>query len=105
MYKSLKRNIIISIICSLFLLHPNITKQALGLFEWINVGDNDLRMRMHMDYEWYSINHLKWIWTVGVPSIIIWVAAVPVSAFIILFKNRDKLEEEGFVKKPKNCGY
>ena len=51
MFGGWKRNSIISIICTLFLLHPNITKQALGLFECIDVGEGDFRMRMHMDYK------------------------------------------------------
>ena len=50
MLESLKRNIIISVICTLFLLHPNLTKQSLGLFECIKIGNEDYRMRMHMDY-------------------------------------------------------
>ena len=50
-FSDLKRNIIISIVCTMFLLHPNVTKQALSLFECINVGDNDMRMRMHVDYK------------------------------------------------------
>ena len=51
MLESLKRNIIISIICTLFLLHPNLTKQSLGLFECVEIGNKDYRMRMHMDYQ------------------------------------------------------
>ena len=53
---------------------------------------------MHMDYKWYSSDHLKWIGIVGIPSIIIWVIATPVFAFVILFKNRDKLEDEDIKK-------
>ena len=51
MHDSLKRNIIISVICTLFLLHPNLTKQSLGLFECIEIGNQNYRMRMHMDYQ------------------------------------------------------
>ena len=45
-----KRYVVISIICTLFLLHPNITKQALGLFECVDIGEGEKRFRMHMDY-------------------------------------------------------
>ena len=97
-FGDLKRNIIISVVCILFLLHPNITKQALSLFECISVGNNDMRMRMHMEYKWYSNDLLVWIGIVGVPCMIIWVIAAPVVAFIILFKNRDYLENESIKK-------
>ena len=93
-FGDLRRNVIISIICTMFLLHPNITKQALSLFECIDVGNNDLRVRMHMDFKWYSSDHMKWIGIVGMPCLIIWVITVPVVAFIILFKNRDHLDDE-----------
>ena len=33
LFGNIKRNIIISIICTMFLLHPNLTKQALSMFE------------------------------------------------------------------------
>ena len=50
-FKDWKRYVIISIICTLFLLHPNIAKQALGLFECIKIGDDKWKFRMHMDYD------------------------------------------------------
>ena len=50
-FQNWKRHVIISIICTLFLLHPNITKQALGMFECTEVGGGKLRFRMHLDYE------------------------------------------------------
>ena len=49
-FKDWKRYVIISIICTLFLLHPNIAKQALGLFECVEIGGGERRFRMHMDY-------------------------------------------------------
>ena len=50
MFGNYKRNIIVSIICTLFLLHPNLTKQSLSLFECISVGEDKIRMRTNMDY-------------------------------------------------------
>ena len=49
-FKSWKRHVVISIICTLFLLHPNIAKQALGLFECIEIGGGKWKFRMHMEY-------------------------------------------------------
>ena len=50
-FQNWKRHVIISIICTLFLLHPNITKQALGMFECTEVGGGKRRFRMHLDYD------------------------------------------------------
>ena len=50
-FSNLKRNIIVSIICILFLLHPNVTKQAFSMFECISVGGTEMRMRANMDYD------------------------------------------------------
>ena len=97
-FSNLKRNIIVSIICILFLLHPNVTKQAFSMFECISVGGTEMRMRANMDYDCYSSDHVKWIAIAGIPSLIVWVIAVPIFAFMILFKNRNKLEDDN-VKK------
>ena len=97
-FGNFKRNIIISVICTLFLLHPNLTKQSLSLFECISIGEGIMRMRTNMDYGCYSAEHIKWIGIVGIPSLIIWVIASPVLAFVILYKSRNRLEDES-VKK------
>ena len=45
-WSNLKRNIIVSIIWIIFLLHPTITKSSLQIFEWTNVDQNDKRMSL-----------------------------------------------------------
>ena len=45
-FDNLKRHIIKLVICTLFLLRPNVTKQAFSLFECISVGDDQMRMRI-----------------------------------------------------------
>ena len=57
-----------------------------------------MRMRTNMDYGCYSVEHIKWIGIVGIPSLIIWVIASPTIAFIILYRKRNRLEDES-VKK------
>ena len=84
----------VSIICTIFLLHPTITKSTLGLFECLRINDNSFRVRMHMDYECYSTDHLMWLSVIGIPNLIIWVIFCPAFAFIILFRNRNKLDDE-----------
>ena len=87
------RYIILSVILVIFLLHPSITISTLALFECKKLDESTRRMRMHMDFECYSFDHFKWIVFVGLPSIVIWIIGAPTLAFIILFKNRKKLED------------
>ena len=49
-------------------------------------------MRQHMDYEWYSSNHLLWAFAIGFPVLVVWVIGMPLIALIILIKYRAHLE-------------
>ena len=91
-FSNLKLNLIISIICIIFLLHPTITKSSLEIFEWIVVDSNDKRMKLYMEYKWYSEEHLKWISFVALPILIFWVIGAPWVAYIVLHRNRKNLE-------------
>ncbi|CAI2369287.1 unnamed protein product [Moneuplotes crassus] len=92
MKHDLKRYIAISFICIVFIFHPTMTFQSLKVFQCAIVDDGDSRMMMHMDYKCYSGDHLRWIFLVGMPILIIWVIGMPFLAFIILFKKRDSLD-------------
>ena len=51
-----------------------------------------------MEYDWYSTDKLKWILSVGVPNLIIWIFGWPLIAYIILFRNKHRLNNE-YVKQ------
>ena len=99
-FSNLKLNMVVSAICIIFLLHPTITKSALLVFEWIVVDANDKRMKMYMEYKWYSAEILyllvifTWIAFVSLPTLIVWVIGAPCLAFIILYKYRHNLEDK-----------
>lgn len=48
---------------------------------------------MHMDYLCFSPEHLTWVALIGLPNILFWVIACPIFVLVILFKNRDHLEQ------------
>lgn len=50
-FGDIKRYLVISILCILFLLHTTLTKTSLAVFECLKVNDNSYKMRMNMDYE------------------------------------------------------
>ena len=59
-FPDIKRNVVVSIITILFLLHPTLTKSALGMFQWIQIDDNISKMRIDMNITWYSGEHIAW---------------------------------------------
>ncbi|CAI2371546.1 unnamed protein product [Moneuplotes crassus] len=84
--KSLQRNLVISFISIVFLLHPKLTEQSLTLFRCVKIDEGDSRVRLDTHFECYSSNHLLWISTISVPIIVIWVISCPLAALILLYK-------------------
>ncbi|CAI2367699.1 unnamed protein product [Moneuplotes crassus] len=93
MEHDMKRYIAISFICIVFIFHPTMTYQSLSVFQCAKIDSNDSRMMLHMDYKCFSRDHLKWIFAVGLPILILWVIGMPAIAFLILFKKREHLDQ------------
>ncbi|CAI2367919.1 unnamed protein product [Moneuplotes crassus] len=94
--KDLKRNLVISFISVLFLLHPKLTEQSLGLFRCIDVNVDDSRVRMDISIKCYSSEHIKWLLLISLPCIIVWVVSLPLAALVVLFYNFKKQEDNKF---------
>ena len=92
-FKDLKRNLIVTIIVIIYLLHPTITKVSFEIFQWIRVDESEYRAKLDLSIKWFSFEHMKWGLILGFPMIIIWIIGCPVSVAIILFKNRKNLSE------------
>ena len=73
LFGNIKKYITVSAICIVFLLHPTITKSTLDLFDCVDAGEGQSRMRLHVDFDCYSTDKLKWVSLVGIPNLIIWV--------------------------------
>ena len=89
----LKRAIVVSMVCVVFLFHPTLTIESLSVFTWNKVDEGDSRMTHHMEYSWYSFDHLKWWLLVGLPILVVWVFGCPLIAFLILTKERNHLDD------------
>ena len=94
----LKRSIVVSTICILFLFHPKLTSESLSVFLWSKVNDSDFRMTHHMEYKCYSWSHISWAIFVGLPILIFWVIGLPAYAFYVLTKHRNELENPEYRK-------
>lgn len=91
--KDLKRNILVTNIVILFILHPNITRTFVTVFQWIEVEENDYRVTIALNMKWFSAEHMLWLSVLVLPCILIWSIGIPLWAFIILYKNKDNLEQ------------
>ena len=92
-FSDFKRNVVISSITLIYFLHPTITTQALGIFQCIEVGDGEKRVRMDLNISWFSREHLTWAILFGIPMIIIWVLGAPLTALYVLYKQRNNLDD------------
>mmetsp|Transcript_33916 Transcript_33916/g.33443 ORF Transcript_33916/g.33443 Transcript_33916/m.33443 type:complete len:167 (-) Transcript_33916:57-557(-) len=50
-------------------------------------------MKHHLEYKCYSADHIKWIFLVSLPTMVIWVLGVPLILLRVLIKNRKNLSE------------
>ena len=90
--KDVKRYIVVSMIVIPFLLHPTLTRLGLSIFQCVQVGDNDFRVRVDINMKCYSDEHIKWCGLLGTSMVLIWGIGIPVSALVILIKLRKSLD-------------
>lgn len=55
-------------------------------------------MQIHMEFDWFSADHLFWASAIALPILIIWVIGWPAAALIMILRSRHKLEDQN-VKK------
>ena len=92
-FTDFKRNIAISTITILFLMHPTIVETTFGMFQCINIGEGIYKVRTDLNMSWYSFEHISWWLILGGPMILIWIVGWPSLALLFLIKNRKGLEE------------
>jgi len=95
----MKSKLTTSIIVILFIIHPTIVKTSIFSFRCENLGNtNDPIYYLDQDFEiqcWESY-HLKWIFIVAVPALIIWGFGIPMAAFFHIRRNLDKIYDYEF---------
>ncbi|CAI2368933.1 unnamed protein product [Moneuplotes crassus] len=96
--KNLAKNLIVSFICIIFLLHPRLTQEGINIWRCMEIDNGVKVARFDMDIQCYSMTHIKYCLLISAPILIIWVITMPVIAFVILCANRAK-EEDHKVKE------
>ena len=92
-FKDFKRNMCVTIIVILYLLHPMLTKVGLEMFQCINVDEGKYNARIDIDFGCFCVDHMKWCAFIGVLIVVLWSIGCPVLTFLILFKKRNSLSE------------
>ena len=75
-----KRNVIVSMIVSMFLLHPILAYYAFSLFSCYDVGDQSYLLS-DMEVECWMGEHSSKALGIGIPILLIWIIGAPVFAF------------------------
>lgn len=75
--KDLTRNLVISFITIIFLLHPKLAERGTSIFKCIEIDEGYSVAKIDTNIECLSDVHIKWIFLVAVPILVIWVIACP----------------------------
>jgi predicted outer membrane repeat protein len=94
----LKRNLVISFITIVFMLHPNLTQNSLSIFQCVDIDDDIAKVRIYTEMEWYSNEHLFWWFVIGCPILFFWVIFIPIFGFVLLWTNIHK-EKDNKIKQ------
>jgi len=97
--KTLVRNIAVSIIATMFFLHPTLTSLSFSLFKCYYFEEGVNWVYQDMSLKCWGKEHLKFVLMVGVPMLIVWVAGLPLLGFTLLCCNWKKLHEPKFMSK------
>ena len=89
--KDIKRNIVITAICIIYLLHPMLTKVGLEIFQCVMIDENEFRVKIDIEMKCYSSDHMFWSLVLGVPILAVYSIGCPTLLFIILYRNRKRL--------------
>ena len=89
----LKRNIAISFISIIFLLHPTLTENSLSIFQCVEVDDGVRKVRIYTEMDCFNSEHISWCFILGFPILVIWVIFTPIFGLVLLAINMKKGED------------
>ncbi|CAG9324277.1 unnamed protein product [Blepharisma stoltei] len=78
---------------TLFLIHPSITNTMLSMFSCKEINSGEYWLYADLGIRCWNDHHLLYALLFALPTISIWVIAVPALCLIKLVKNRAKLED------------
>jgi beta-lactamase regulating signal transducer with metallopeptidase domain len=85
--QNVKNYIIGTIVILLFLVHPDITKQTLSIFNCTKVEDK-YYLTEEINQECYDKRHTFMIIVIAIPSLVLWIFGIPLLALLALIRNK-----------------
>jgi len=98
-WRTLKRNIIVSFIIIMFLLHPTLTSIAFNLFKCYEFDYGVKWLYIDTALKCWGKEHLIFTLAAGVPILVIWVLGVPFSGLFLLIWYWKHLSDKSFMSK------
>eukprot|EP01017_Pseudomicrothorax_dubius_P009638 TRINITY_DN13312_c0_g1_i2.p1 TRINITY_DN13312_c0_g1~~TRINITY_DN13312_c0_g1_i2.p1 ORF type:complete len:613 (+),score=137.48 TRINITY_DN13312_c0_g1_i2:214-2052(+) len=99
---NMKTNIVTSIVILLFMVHTSILQTTFLSFRCQNIGDEERPysyLERDLDVECWKDQHLNYVLTLAVPSLVVWGFGTPVFAWALLWTKKSQLEDPLFRTK------
>ena len=84
----------VTIITILFLFYPPIVQFWFRIFKCNDIGAGQSRIKIDASAACWSSQHLKWVYKLGIPMLVVYVISLPIIALLILYIFRKKLNEQ-----------
>ena len=93
-YSYLKRELFLTMIIVFFLMHPNISIVCLSHFECQDIDKIGSFLKVDYEIECGTREYIQKYFLLVIPSIVVWVAGLPVLILIIMIKRRNTLYQD-----------
>ena len=87
----MRTKVISTMVILLFFVHPNIVKQVFQTFYCLDI-DGTQRLKYDLEITCYTGGHKFWSYFIALPGMIWWGFGIPLFAFYLLARERDKIE-------------
>eukprot|EP00741_Cyanophora_paradoxa_P007933 tig00000133_g7673.t1 len=92
-------NYFVSVVVSLYLVHPQITQKMFKLFSCRDLGGGRSYLQHDMQVDCNTLEFRLWQWGLGAPAIVLYGFGIPTAAFLVLYKNRRRLDQHAIKRK------
>jgi hypothetical protein len=98
-WRGLKNKIILSVVVSMFLIHPSVTGMAAGLFNCYELDNGETWLFKDLAIRCWDSTHRAYAIGLGVPMMLLWVFGLPFLGFLMVRHNKSRLDNPDVVYK------
>ena len=95
-WEETRKEIIVSTIVVMVLIHPTLTRKSVQLLTCESLGENDPNTYLRRDFEivcWQG-SHLVWATMVGMPFLVLYAAGIPLVSVLVMYRRKHKLHTD-----------